>query len=137
MISSRDINDLHPRVKALCESFLAQCKKAGIDVMITSTYRDNESQTALYNQGRTTAGSIVTNAKAGQSYHNYRVAFDFAPLKNGKIDWSDTGSFLMCGKIAESLGLEWAGRWQKFKELAHCQFTGGLTLADLQNGKTF
>lgn len=137
MINSRDINDLHPHVKQLCQNFIEKCSESGIDVMITSTYRDNESQTALYNQGRTTPGSIVTNAKAGQSYHNHKVAFDFAPLKNGKIDWSDTKLFAKCGEIAESVGLEWAGRWVKFKELAHCQFTNGLTITDLQNGKTF
>jgi len=44
--------------------------------------------------------------------------------------------FTKCGEIAESVGLEWAGRWTKFKEMAHCQYTGGLTLADFQAGKT-
>ena len=42
-----------------------------------------------------------------------------------------------CGAVAESLGLEWAGRWKgALVELAHCQWTGGLTLADLQAGET-
>jgi peptidoglycan L-alanyl-D-glutamate endopeptidase CwlK len=40
------------------------------------------------------------------------------------------------GTTGESCGLEWAGRWKKFKEMAHFQYTGGLTLTDLQNGKT-
>ena len=121
MINSRKIEDLNPRVATLCMAFIAECDKAGIDVIITSTYRDNESQNALYAQGRTLAGKKVTNAKAGQSY--------------GKADWNNVANFTKCGEIAESLGLEWAGRWESFKELAHCQFTGGLTLADLQKGK--
>lgn len=136
MINSRKIEDLHPKVADLCNQFKSECKDVGIDVLITSTYRDNESQNALYNQGRTTPGNKVTNAKGGQSFHNYRIAFDFCPIVGGKAQWNDTATFNRCGEIAESLGLEWAGRWKTFKELAHCQYTGGLTLKDLQAGKT-
>jgi peptidoglycan L-alanyl-D-glutamate endopeptidase CwlK len=137
MINSRKLEDLHPKVKVLCEQFINACDAAGIDILITSTYRDMESQTALYAQGRTTKGNIVTNAKAGQSFHNYRVAFDFVPIVGGKCVWNDAGLFAKCGRIAQSLGLEWAGAWAgKFKETAHCQFTGGLLLADFQKGKT-
>jgi peptidoglycan L-alanyl-D-glutamate endopeptidase CwlK len=137
MINSRKLEDLHPKVKLLCEQFINGCDAAGIDVLITSTYRDMESQKALYEQGRTTKGNIVTNAKAGQSFHNYRVAFDFVPIVGGKCVWNDIGLFTKCGRIAESLGLEWAGSWSgKFKETAHCQYTSGLSLADFQAGKT-
>ena len=135
MINSRDIKELHPHVRTLVERFLAACAKEGIDVIITSTYRDMESQAALYAQGRTAPGKIVTNAKAGQSWHNYRLAFDFCPIINGKAQWNDTKLFTRCGEIAESVGLEWVGRWKSFKELAHCQATAGLTLAQLQAGK--
>lgn len=136
MINSRDISALLPVVASKCTAFIDVCKAAGIDVLITSTYRDAESQNALYAQGRTTAGKIVTNAKAGQSWHNHRCAFDFVPIVNGKAQWNDLATFRRCGEIAESVGLEWAGRWTgKFREMAHCQYTGGLTLADLQAGK--
>lgn len=135
MINSRKLSDLHPHVAVLAASFIQECAKAGIDVIITSTYRDNESQNALYAQGRTTSGPRVTAAKGGESYHNYRVAFDFCPIINGKPDWANTMTFSKCGIIAESLGLEWAGRWITFKELAHCQWTGGLTIADFKAGK--
>ena len=70
MINSRKIEDLHPYVAKLCRAFVAACKKDGIDILITSTWRDNESQNALYAQGRTKPGKKVTNAKAGQSFHN-------------------------------------------------------------------
>lgn len=141
MLNSRDIKDLHPKVQILANAFVAKCKANGIDVLITSTYRDFESQQALYDQGRSMASKargekIVTNAKAGQSFHNWRVAFDFVPIIYGKACWNDSSIFNRCGVIAESIGLEWAGRWSTFKELAHCQYTGGLTLADLQSGKT-
>jgi len=136
MINSRKLEDLHPKVKVLAERFIASCAKQNIDVIITSTYRDGESQNALYAQGRTKPGSKVTNAKAGQSFHNWKCAFDFVPIVNGKAQWNDTALFTRCGEIAESLGLEWAGRWTKFKEMAHCQYTNGLTLQDFQQGKT-
>lgn len=136
MINSRRLEDLYPRVAALCSAFVQKCAEEGIDILITSTYRDAESQDALYAQGRTTPGNKVTNAKAGQSWHNWRCAFDFVPMVNGKAQWNDTATFQRCGEIAESVGLEWAGRWKTFKELAHCQYTGGLTLADFQAGET-
>jgi len=136
MINSRKLEDLHPKVKLLCEQFISECKLHNIDVIITSTYRDTESQNALYAQGRTLSGNKVTNAKGGQSFHNWKVAFDFCPIVNGKAMWSDTALFTKCGEIAESVGLEWAGRWTRFKELAHCQYTNGLTLADFQSGKS-
>jgi peptidoglycan L-alanyl-D-glutamate endopeptidase CwlK len=135
MLNSRKLSDLHPKVAELAKLFLANCLAEGIDVIITSTYRDAESQDALYAQGRTTPGNKVTNAKAGQSFHNYRVAFDFVPLIHGKAAWNDANLFARCGKIAESCGLEWAGRWKTFKELAHCQYTGGLKLSDFKAGK--
>ena len=136
MINSRSLSDLNPKVAALCSEFINRCKAQGIDVIITSTFRDGAAQDALYAQGRTTEGKKVTNAKAGQSYHNWRVAFDFVPIVNGKAQWNDNTLFIKCGEIAEGIGLEWAGRWTKFKETAHCQYTGGLSLADFQAGKT-
>jgi len=136
MINSRDIHDLHPIVQGKCQVFLDECKKSGIDIIITSTYRDRESQTALYAQGRTRLGKIVTNAKAGQSYHNWRVAFDVVPARHGKPAWDDTDLWLSVGHIGKSCGLEWAGDWKSFKEMPHFQFTGGMSLKDFQSGKT-
>ena len=136
MINSRSLSDLNPKVAAMCSEFINRCKAQHIYILITSTYRDAESQNALYAQGRTAPGKKVTNAKGGQSYHNWKVAFDFCPLVNGKPNWNDVALYTKCGEIAESVGLEWAGRWKTFKELAHCQYTGGLTLHDFQQGKT-
>lgn len=135
MINSRDLKDLLPVVAAKCSAFISACKAQGIDVIITSTFRDNESQCALYAQGRTKLGAIVTRANGGQSFHNYACAFDFVPVINGKAMWSDIALFKKCGEVAESVGLEWSGRWRSNPEMAHCQYTGGLTLKDLQAGK--
>lgn len=135
MKNSRAITDLLPVVAAKAFAFVAACKDAGIDVLITSTVRDNEAQAALFEQGRSLPGKIVTNARAGESFHNHACAFDFVPIVNGKAQWNDDRTFAQCGQIAESVGLEWAGRWTKFTEFAHCQYTGGLTIKDLQAGR--
>ena len=137
MINSRDLNDLLPVVKDKVDTFLQSCKDSGIDLIVTSTYRDVESQDALYEQGRTTPGHIVTNARGGQSYHNYRCAVDVVPVVNGKCDWDGSHPvWADVGRIGKESGLDWAGEWVHFKELAHFQYTGGLSLTDLQSGKT-
>jgi peptidoglycan L-alanyl-D-glutamate endopeptidase CwlK len=136
MINSRSLDELLPEVKERVEHFVNLCKDNGIDLLVTSTYRDHESQQALYEQGRTTAGKVVTNAKAGDSWHNWRCAVDVVPLINGKPNWDGSDPvWTKIGELGEQAGLEWAGRWRTFKELAHFQYTGGLTLTDLKEGK--
>jgi peptidoglycan L-alanyl-D-glutamate endopeptidase CwlK len=136
MINSRSLDELVPPAKERVERFIALCDENGIDLLVTSTYRDHESQNALYAQGRTKVGKVVTNAKAGESYHNWRCAIDVVPLINGKPNWDSSDPvWARIGELGEQAGLEWAGRWRTFKELAHFQYTGGLTLTDLKNGQ--
>ena len=52
MINSRDLNELHPAVKRRALAFISACDADGITLLITTTYRDAESQNALYAQGR-------------------------------------------------------------------------------------
>jgi len=135
MINSRNLNDLLPEVKARVDKFIEACNHNGIDLLVTSTYRDNESQAQLYAQGRTALGKIVTNAGPGDSYHNYRCAVDVVPLLNGKPDWDGSHPvWAEIGRLGKECGLEWAGDWKSFKELAHFQYTNGLTLAQLKEG---
>lgn len=135
MINSRSLDDLIPPAKLRVQSFLDAAKAAGIDLLVTSTYRDNASQTALYAQGRTTPGKIVTNAKAGQSWHNYKCAVDVVPIVAGKPRWDVKDEvWQQVGRLGKAAGLEWAGDWKRFKEYPHFQYTGGLTLAQLQSG---
>ena len=136
MINSRDLNELLPLVKSKVEEFIELCKQENIDLLVTSTYRDIESQNELYSQGRTKEGKIVTNARGGESFHNYRCALDIVPIVNGKPDWDGSHPvWAKIGEIGTKCGLEWAGNWKSFKELAHFQFTNGLTLSDLKAGK--
>lgn len=135
MVNSRNLADLLPVVRDKVEQFIGLCAASGIDLLITSTYRDKESQDALYAQGRTMPGKIVTNAKGGDSFHNYRCAVDVVPIINGKPEWDTSDPvWAEVGELGKKAGLDWAGEWKTFKETAHFQFTGGLTLAQLKAG---
>lgn len=138
MINSRKIYDLRPKVAQMCVMHKARCEmELGIELLITSTLRDGEAQDALYAQGRTAPGNIVTAARAGESFHNYGLAYDVVPVRNGKPVWDGSDPlWAEVGRIGRECGLEWAGDWQHFRELAHFQYTAGLTLAQLQQGQT-
>lgn len=134
-MSSRSIEDLNFPTRELAKKFLTECAKAGITVLIYCTKRSAVEQDGLYAIGRTLPGSIVTNAKGGHSWHNFGSAFDFVPMLYGKPQWGNKSLYAKCGAIAESVGLEWAGRWTGgLKETSHCQYRGGLTLAQAKSG---
>jgi peptidoglycan L-alanyl-D-glutamate endopeptidase CwlK len=60
---------------------------------------------------------------------------DVVALVNGKPIWNKKDPIWQkIGEIGKSCGLEWAGDWEDFKEFPHFQYTGGLTLAQLQAG---
>jgi len=124
---SRKLEHLDPRVRAMAERMLSICAGEGIDLIITCTYRSSEEQAALYAQGRTSPGRIVTNAQPGQSKHNARLngkpaslAFDVVPIRSGKAVWDAKDPVWMrVGQIGEEIGLAWAGRWKRFREFPH------------------
>jgi peptidoglycan L-alanyl-D-glutamate endopeptidase CwlK len=135
---------LNPIVKEKSSQLIQQAAKKGIVIVVTEGFRSVDEQNRLYQQGRTTSGNIVTNAKGGESYHNYGLAIDFALKtpsgnviwdrqydgnRNGKADWSEVV------EMAKSLGFQWGGDWVQFKDYPHLQMDFGLTIADLQNGK--
>ena len=130
-----NLNLLKPKVKRLAEELIKESKKQGIQIIVVQGLRTIEEQDALYAKGRTVKGRIVTNAKGGQSFHNFGVAFDICPIVNGKAAWDYTELFKKVGSIAESLGLEWGGNWKKFKDLPHFQYTGGCTTSQFKNKK--
>lgn len=113
-----------------------------IAVRIVQGLRTIEEQNALYAQGRTKPGNIVTNAKGGSSYHNYGLAIDFAILidKDGngtydELSWDikkdndkdGVADWLEVVKVFEAAGWEWGGRWSSIKDYPHVQKTFGLT----------
>lgn len=131
----RKLEELDPKVQAAAAAAIAECEAKGLRVLVTCTYRSGEEQNALYAQGRTKPGRRVTNARAGQSFHQYRVALDLYPLINGKPDFSGQAKeWQKVALIFKKHGFEWAGEWKRFRELPHFQMTGGHSLGYYQGG---
>ncbi|WP_370678408.1 M15 family metallopeptidase [Comamonas sp. GB3 AK4-5] len=126
-MASRSLDTLAQPVKVCALAFLAGCERAGLDVLIYCTLRSNEEQAALYAQGRSTRGQVITNARPGDSLHNpdakgFAWAFDAVPTRGGKALWNDDDALKQMGAIGESVGLEWAGRWRgALRERVHFQ----------------
>jgi hypothetical protein len=108
--------------------FIPVAKVYGYRLDITWGFRSAEEQDALYAQGRTEPGDIVTNARGGRSLHNYGLAVDVADIDDGyEINWN------RLTKMARWCGLEHGDRGME--DLPHFQYRGGLSLDDLQAGK--
>lgn len=126
---SRLLSDLEPEVARLAERLITACADRGIFIIPVQTLRSFEEQDALYAQGRTDPGKIVTKAKGGESWHNFGRAFDVAfhpPETPKKISWE--GPWEMIGGLGEEIGLIWGGRW-KFQDKPHFEYHPNLTLA--------
>ena len=136
MIDSRNINDLHPAVARGCRELIARMNCAGFSAVgVSSTFRCHETQEHLFAQGRTRPGNIVTNARGGQSWHNWRLAFDIFQNIRGQ-EWNNPQFFETAGRIWQEMDGEWGGSWTSFRDMPHFQATFGLTLADLRAGRT-
>ena len=128
--SAANIATLIPAAQAKAREWLLKCLEAGINVKIIAGTRTYQEQAALYAKGRTTAGPKVTNARAGYSWHNFGVGWDFVVFDaKGQPQW-ESPLMEKCGRIAESLGLEWGGHWTGFQDTPHIQVKTGCTLAE-------
>ena len=128
--NEKKIAELHPVVRPYAQEFIARLEQLGMKPLITQGYRTVEEQNQLYAQGRTRPGQKVTNARGGESFHNYRLAFDLAFLDNKgaltyDVDWS------IVGKMGQQCGLEWGGAWVVFKDKPHFQLVGSLKIKEL------
>jgi peptidoglycan LD-endopeptidase CwlK len=135
-IQIKRIQALHPLVredamKAYSEAVMKTPK--GIHPVIIQTLRTFEESDLLYQKGRTRPGPKVTNAKAGQSYHNYGLALDFALQVNGKIIWKVTKDWMTVVDIFKEHGWSWGGDWKgSLKDYPHLEkVPGGLKWRDL------
>jgi len=76
----------------------------------------------------------VTNAKGGQSIHNYGLAFDIVILfdldGNGTFEtasWKQDKYFKLVVNFFKSKGYTWGGDWNSFKDNPHFQKDFGYT----------
>ena len=118
---SRDVKLLHPELQIIVNQWKSECKKQGLNVLITQTFRTKAEQDALYAQGRTTKGNIVTNAKYPRSPHCWGVAFDFCRNVKGR-EYDDSDDFFAkVGAVGKKLGLTWGGDFKSFVDKPHLE----------------
>jgi peptidoglycan L-alanyl-D-glutamate endopeptidase CwlK len=108
--SEKVIATLQAPVRPLARALVNAAAKKGITIHVTSGFRSYAEQDALYEQGRTTPGKIVTNARGGQSSHNWGASFDITVFENGKPKWEGS-EYATVGQIGKNLGLAWGGDW--------------------------
>ena len=134
------IATLHPKLRYEARTIYDEIRAANLSVRFTSGFRSFAEQQKIYNQGRTTPGPIVSNAKPGTSFHNYGLALDFAilTLDGKKLLWDMRFDGADAGKEADwaqvvaiftQCGWEWGGRW-KFVDNPHFQRVFGLTVKE-------
>lgn len=145
--STRDPELLHTLLRPTWDRFMRLTRAAGLNPVLTFAYRSRLAQERLYQIGRRglEGEKTVTNARGGESWHNVErngvpaaLAFDFALIaKDGRHLLADGDeAWQQAGRIAESLGLTWGGRW-RMRDLGHCQLDDGgrLTLAEAMAGR--
>jgi len=119
--SLKNMHGLHPDLILLIE---ASIKDTPIDFSITSGVRTTKEQQALYAQGRTTKGAVVTQKDGVKKKSNHQVkadgkghAFDFCPYINGGLSWNNTSAFIAIAlhikAKAKCLGIKvrWGADW--------------------------
>ena len=144
-ISLKRIELLHPKLREEAKKILEEASAkltGGYTLRFSHTLRTHAEQDKLYAQGRSVKGPIVTNARGGQSYHNYGLAIDICLLsKDGKtVSWdakmdSDkdgVADWLEIVEVFKKYGWEWGGNW-RFRDMPHFQKTFGQTILSLQS----
>ena len=139
---------LHPLVRQQCADCIIKAEAGfpeNMAIRVVQGLRTIDEQNAIYAQGRTTPGKIVTKARGGHSYHNYGLAIDFALMfdKDGNgsfetLSW-DTSSdadhdqvkdWQEVVKVFEAAGWEWGGKFSTIKDAPHLQKTFGLKISE-------
>lgn len=142
-VSEDRIKKLHPKVRDEVMGLLQRCNAnllGRAKVRITQGLRTFAEQNALYSQGRTKPGARVTNARAGQSFHNYGLAVDFCLLIDGKsVSWDMKKDFdgdkvpdwMEVVNIFRAAGWSWGGTWRT-PDYPHFEKTFGKTWQQLK-----
>lgn len=113
-----------PHFRALLRALKTYATSHGLEVKIISADRTWPEQDALFAKGRTTPPIgkkyIVTNARGGQSNHNFQIAVDIGFFKDGDY-LAESVHYKKVGELGEALGLEWGGRWKDLPDTPHYQ----------------
>ena len=118
--SERMIATLLPHVRPYARALYFKARDNGIAINIISGTRTQAEQDALYAQGRTTGGEIVTNARGGYSNHNFGIAFDIGVFSGNRY-LPESPLYKAVGALGMELGLEWGGNWTSIVDQPHFQ----------------
>ena len=137
MNSLEKLQLLHPshglrELATECYNKAVQATPKGVHPVIDQTYRTFAESDALYQQGRTKPGQIVSNAQAGHSWHNYGLALDFHLVVNGKDIWDVNHDWMTVVNIFKDAGFTWGGDFVgSFKDYPHLEIKFGHTIVEL------
>lgn len=118
--SEKVIASLQPPVQPLARALVQKSASNGIRIKVLSGLRTYAEQDALYAQGRSAPGKVVTNARGGHSNHNFGIAFDVGVFEGAKY-LGDSPKYKAVGVLAMELGLEWGGNWKTIVDQPHFQ----------------
>ena len=121
---SRDLSLIEPRLRVGVPKILAAMAAIGYPMMVTDTIRTEVEQVALYAQGRTKPGPIVTNAdgiikKSNHQLHEdgFGHAVDCCFIVTGAPSWDVHLPWAAYGALAKALGFKWGGDWSSLHDL--------------------
>jgi peptidoglycan L-alanyl-D-glutamate endopeptidase CwlK len=147
------ISQVHPMLRSeVYLIYLEICDLVASEylrIRFSDILRTFKKQDELYEQGRSTSGTIVTWVKGGGSYHNFGLAIDIVILldkdKNGTFEtasWDTTldqdkdnnPEWLECVEIFEYYGWKWGLINSKGKryDLPHFQKSMGFSTKELR-----
>jgi peptidoglycan L-alanyl-D-glutamate endopeptidase CwlK len=122
--SEAQLGHVSPSLAAKVRSAADQLAHVGTFFLVVSGLRTPTEQDALYDQGRTGPGQIVTYARAGYSMHNCGLAdaVPFLSSDSGALNWkANTPQFETMVAALKEQGLVWGGDWIHFKDDDHFQ----------------
>jgi hypothetical protein len=145
--SNQFFKRIDPRMFEPITKFITTARAAGHNIIITNGLRTLEEQAEIYSWGRTKLTDdkgkklgIATQARAGESPHNFGCAIDFAfvklvdskdkktgqAIKAGIIDWKvKSDQWAAAANFAKQTGLlEWGGDWANFYDAPHVELKG-------------
>jgi peptidoglycan L-alanyl-D-glutamate endopeptidase CwlK len=136
------IKTIHPILRSELEKDYIECNNLlpkGVRLRFAYVYRSVNEQNILFAQR-----PKVTNARGGQSIHNYGLAFDIVILKDKDNNGTfETASFdidehwMKVVKFFKAKGWTWGGDWKSFKDAPHFEKTFGHTWRTLQIREMF
>lgn len=134
LLARVDTSLLYPPFLELLKRVLAECRQEGADYWAICGTRTPTEQAALYFQGRTAPGPIVTNAQPWHSAHQYGIAVDLC--RDANLDraglqpsWKRE-DYALLGRVCARRGLTWGGTF-KFYDAPHVQWPGYVSAREL------